>query len=211
MTTVQHFTVNPVAENTYILYDETLEAVIIDPGCYESHEKRWVEQFINSKKLKLTRCLLTHAHFDHIFGCQWVFDTYNLLPEMHKDEQIVWDNANFGTQRFGIPFDLPSFQPLYIEEGQIIKFGNTALNTLFVPGHSPASVCFYSKENDFVIAGDTLFAGAIGRTDLPGGNHDLLLQSIQNQLFTLPPETKVYAGHGGATTIGKELKTNPFF
>ena len=211
MTVVHKFTVNPVSENTYVLYDETGECVIIDPGCYQPHEEAWIAQLINGKKLKPVRCLLTHAHFDHIFGCQWVFDTYNLLPEMHKGEQPVWERGAESCARFGIPFKQPSFQPLYIAENTQITFGNTTLDLLFVPGHSPASLCFYDAKNNFLIAGDTLFAGAVGRTDLPGGNHDLLIASIKSQLFTLPEQTKVYSGHGGETTIGKELKTNPFF
>ncbi len=211
MTTVHAFCVNPVQENTYILYDDSGDCVIIDPGCYETHEQRWIAQFINAKKLNPVRCFLTHAHFDHIFGCQWVYDTYNLLPEMHAGEQPVWERGAESTARFGIPFQLPAFQPLFITENSTITFGGTTLKTLFVPGHSPASLCFYCAESDFVIAGDTLFAGAIGRTDLPGGNHGLLLESIQTQLFSLPDTTKVYAGHGGSTTIGRELRNNPFF
>ena len=211
MTTIHSFCVNPVQENTYILFDETGECAIVDPGCYEAHEQRWLEQFINAKKLRPTRCLLTHAHFDHIFGCEWLFQKYGLLPEMHEGEQPVWDRGETSAARFGISFKQPTIQPLFIVENSEISFGNTVLKTLFVPGHSPASLCFYCSESEFVIAGDTLFAGAVGRTDFPGGNHAQLIEAIQTQLFTLPDATKVYAGHGRATTIGRERTSNPFF
>ena len=211
MANVQHFTLNPVQENTYIVYDSSGECVLIDPGCHAAQEEKWLEQFIRKMHLKPVRCLLTHAHFDHVFGCDWVYETYGLQPEMHAGEQLVWDNVAAAANRWGFNIQQPHVQPLYISENNPISFGQTTLLPLFVPGHSPASLCFYCAKSDFVIAGDTLFDGAIGRTDFPGSSHQLLLNSIKNELFTLPEKTIVYAGHGKPTSIGKEKQTNPFF
>ena len=211
MTVVAEFTFNPFQENTYVLYDDTKECIIIDPGCFTPPEKEELRNFIESAELKPVRLINTHCHLDHIFGNKFVSETYNLPLEIHKGELPVLESAPMVCQNYGIPYPEPSPAPeRFIEEGDIITFGNTSLKTYFTPGHSPASISFYCEASNFLIAGDVLFHGSIGRTDLPGGDFATLINSIKTQLFTLPDEVKVYAGHGPATTIGFEKNNNPF-
>lgn len=211
MTKVAAFTFNPFQENTYILYDETNECVIIDPGCYEANEKVELIQFIQQNNLKPVRLLNTHCHIDHVFGNAFVASSYGLVLEIHEGEQVVLDLVPQVAKMYGIPYPEPSPAPSrYIADDELITFGNTILQTLFTPGHSPASISFYCKEAGFIIAGDVLFQNSIGRYDLPGGNFDVLMQSINNQLLMLDDNTVVYSGHGPSTTIGTEKKFNPF-
>jgi hydroxyacylglutathione hydrolase len=210
-TSVAYAKVNPFEENTYVLFDGSGECVIIDPGCYTQGEQKWLTQFISSRKLTPVRCLLTHAHLDHVFGCAFVHHTYGLLPELHRGELMVYDYAPISAQKYGVPMEALPAPDRFLLPDTTLTFGNSTLQLLFVPGHSPAHLCFYVASDDFVIAGDTLFAGSIGRTDLPGGNHNALITNIKTQLFTLPDKTVVYSGHGGSTTIGREKQYNPFF
>ncbi len=202
---------NPFQENTIIIHDETKECVIIDPGCFHGHEKEALVGLLQQHDLKPVRLLNTHCHIDHVFGNKFVAETYNLGLEIHEGEQIVLDSTAQVSQMYGIPYNEPSPQPSrYIEIGEIIEFGNTKLETRFTPGHSPASISFYCEASGFIIGGDVLFQGSIGRTDLPGGDMQTLLQSIKTQFLSLPDETLVYSGHGAPTTVGAERKTNPF-
>ena len=208
---VASFAFNPFQENTYVLYDETKECIIIDPGCYTSNEQKRLEAFIAKEELKPVRLINTHCHLDHICGNAFVSQKYGLDLEAHEGEQVVLDASIDHGKMYGFVFE-PSPNIMHtIQEGDEIKFGNSTLKTLFTPGHSPASISFYSEQDNFVIAGDVLFFMSIGRTDLPGGNHDLLLQSIREKLFTLPDETIVYNGHGQKTQIAFEKLNNPFF
>lgn len=208
---VASFAFNPFQENTYVLYDETKECIIIDPGCYTSNEQKRLEAFIAKEELKPVRLINTHCHLDHICGNAFVSQKYGLDLEAHEGEQVVLDASVDHGKMYGFVFE-PSPNIMHtIQEGDEIKFGNSTLKTLFTPGHSPASISFYSEQDNFVIAGDVLFFMSIGRTDLPGGNHDLLLQSIREKLFTLPDETIVYNGHGQKTQIAFEKLNNPFF
>ncbi len=211
MTEVTYLVNNPFQENTIIVYDDTKECVIIDPGCFFGHEKEALTGFIAQNGLKPVRLLNTHCHIDHVFGNKFVAETYNLGLEIHQGEQIVLDSTEQVAKMYGIPYQEPSPQPSrYIEAGEIIRFGNTSLETRFTPGHSPASISFYCEAGGFIIGGDVLFQGSIGRTDLPGGDMQTLLQSIRTQFLSLPDETRVFSGHGGPTTVGAERKTNPF-
>lgn len=208
---VASFAFNPFQENTYILYDETKECIIIDPGCYTSNEQKRLEAFIAKEELKPVRLINTHCHLDHICGNAFVGLKYGLDLEAHEGEQVVLDASLDHGKMYGFVFE-PSPNIMHtIQEGDEIKFGHSTLKTLFTPGHSPASISLYCEQDKFVIAGDVLFFMSIGRTDLPGGNHDLLLQSIREKLFTLPDETIVYNGHGQKTQIGFEKRNNPFF
>ncbi len=208
---VASFAFNPFQENTYVLYDETKECIIIDPGCYTANEQKRLEAFIAKEELKPVRLINTHCHLDHICGNAFVSQKYGLDLEAHEGEQVVLDASVDHGKMYGFVFE-PSPNIMHtIQEGDEIKFGNSTLKTLFTPGHSPASISFYSEQDNFVIAGDVLFFMSIGRTDLPGGNHDLLLQSIREKLFTLPDETIVYNGHGQKTQIAFEKLNNPFF
>ena len=211
MTQVHIFEFNPFSENTCIVFDDTGECAIFDPGCYDHEEREQLRQFIEKNGLRPVRLINTHCHLDHVFGNAFVAKTWNLELEIHAGELPVLERFPQVCQMYGVPFSEMSPMPgRFIEAGDLIGFGQTQLKVLFTPGHSPASLSFYCKEEGFVIAGDVLFYESIGRTDLPGGNTELLLQSIRSQLFTLPDETLVYPGHGPATTIRHEKEYNPF-
>lgn len=211
MTQVHIFEFNPFAENTCIVFDDSGECVIFDPGCYDQEEREQLQQFIEKNGLRPVRLINTHCHLDHVFGNAFVAKTWNLELEIHAGELPVLERFPQVCQMYGVPFAEMSPMPgRFIEAGDLVEFGQTQLKVLFTPGHSPASLSFYCKEEGFVVAGDVLFYESIGRTDLPGGNTELLLQSIRSQLFTLPDETLVYPGHGPATTIRHEKEYNPF-
>ena len=207
---IQSFVFNPFQENTFVLFDETRECVIIDPGCSDEAEKIQLKTFIDHQKLKVKLLLNTHCHIDHVLGNQFVKDTYKVNLLIHRTEQSILKAVEVYAPSYG--FHLYHHQPAdaFLEEGDIIKIGNQTFVVLFVPGHSPGHVAFYSEKNQILIGGDVLFYNSIGRTDLPGGNHDLLIASIHTKLFTLPDNVRVYPGHGPETTIGFEKKTNPF-
>jgi len=210
MINVHYFTFGPFQENTYVLWDETKECVIIDPGNNISAEHKKLSDFISEKTLKPVRLILTHAHIDHINGNKYVYDTYNLLPEVHKDDLYFIEKHQATADMYGINIEASPMAKSYITEGDVIKFGNSELQTIHTPGHSPGSISFYSKEDEFIIGGDVLFYGSIGRSDLPMGNHDTLIKSIKEKLIPLGDHMKVYSGHGMPTTIGFERQNNPF-
>ena len=210
MSTVFYFTFNPFQENTFVIYDETKEAIIIDPGCHDSNEKDELVNWIQKQKLNVQMVLNTHCHIDHVFGNKYITEYFKTGLFIHQGEQPILDAYLDMGAMFGISGE-PSPKPSgYLKEGEQIKFGNTRLDILFTPGHSPASISFYAPEDKYLIAGDVLFQGSIGRTDLPGGNYQTLIQSIKTQLLVLPDEVVVYPGHGPATTIGRERISNPF-
>ena len=210
MIQIQSFTFNAFQENTYILYDETKEAVIIDPGCYDTNEQRALVNFIEKEQLKPVKLLNTHAHIDHMLGNNFVAEKYKIGLEMNKlDLEGLRRTTEYG-QLYGFNV-APSPEPVvFLDEGDEIKFGNSILEILFTPGHSPGHITFYNKDQKFAIAGDVLFYGSIGRTDLPGGDYDTLIASIKNKLFPLGDDFKIYSGHGEPTTIGFERLNNPF-
>lgn len=210
MLNLKSFSFGPFQENTYILWDETDEAVIIDPGNTGNSEHQLVRNFLADKNLILKRLLLTHGHIDHIAGNRFVFDTYKLLPEVHENDVELIEKHSAIAIMYGLPCEESPLPEKYLNEGDKIKFGNTELEMIFTPGHSPGSITFYSRENNFIICGDVLFYGSIGRTDLPGGNYETLISAIKEKLFPLGDEIKVYNGHGPATTIGFERENNPF-
>lgn len=210
MLTVKIFTFNPVSENTYIIFNEVKEAIIIDPGCYFDEEKQNIKNFIERNGLQPVQLLNTHCHLDHVFGNKWVYETYGLELFIHPNEEQVLNFAPQSGQMWGSPLENYAGPLHFLENNDIVKLGNNELKVLLAPGHSPGSICFYDASDNFVIGGDVLFKESIGRTDLPGGNHAALLESIRNQLFVLPNEVIVYPGHGESTTIGYEKKHNPF-
>lgn len=207
---ISKFVFSPFQENTYVLYDETKECVIIDPGCYDENERRRLVEFIETRKLTPVRLLNTHCHIDHIFGNKFVSEKYDLKLESHKDEQQVIEYSKIAAQMYGLQLEQSPEISVFWNDGDTITFGNSELDVLFTPGHSPASISFYAKKDNFVIGGDVLFRQSIGRTDLPGGNFETLANSIRNKFYTLPNETKVYSGHGEVTTVGFEKQHNPF-
>jgi hydroxyacylglutathione hydrolase len=212
MMQVQSFTFNPFAENTFVVYDpESLEAAIIDPGCYEPEEQEQLQAFIDEKGLTPTLLLNTHCHIDHVLGNWFVKKTWNLKLHIHQLDDAVLRSVPTYAPMYGFSRYQPTEPDAWLEEGQELTLGKHRLKVLFVPGHAPGHVVFWQPEQKFCINGDCLFNGSIGRTDLPGGDHDTLLTSIREKLFTLPDDTKVYCGHGPATSIGHEKKHNPFF
>ncbi len=210
MITVHPFTFNPFSENSYILSDETGECVIIDPGCYDATEQQELADYVKDNALKPVKLLNTHCHVDHVFGNLFVAETWKLGLTMHQLDVPVLDSFAQVCQMYGLKGG-PQPEPAhFIEEGEQISFGNSVLDIFFTPGHSPGSVCFYSKKDAILIGGDVLFQGSIGRTDLPGGNFETLENSIRTKLYTLPEDVIVYSGHGDPTTIGAEKWSNPF-
>lgn len=210
MLSIQKFTFNPIQENTYILYAENGDCCIIDPGCYFEEERNRLFQFVTSKNLRPILLLNTHCHLDHVFGNKYVSETWHLPLYLHELEKMVLSFAPKSAEMYGLPFDNYNGETSLLIPGNTITIGANELKIIFTPGHSPGSVSFYSEADDFVISGDALFAGSIGRTDLPGGNYEQLEAAIKTQLYTLPDTTKVYPGHGGGTSIGHEKQYNAF-
>ena len=207
---IQAFTFNPFSENTYILYDDTKECIIIDPGCSNEHERQELTDFIKEEELKPVKLLNTHCHIDHVFGNTFVAKKYNLGLEMHEEDLQTLHSLPQVSHLYGLDAEESIEPTVFLNEGDIVKFGSSSLEILFVPGHSPGSICFVSKEDKFIIGGDVLFHGSIGRTDLPGGDHELLLSGIREKLFPLDDDFAVFSGHGPETSIGFEKKNNPF-
>ena len=206
--TIKKFTFNAFQENTYVLHDgET--CVIIDPGCYEQHEKDELISFIKDNKLTPAALLQTHAHIDHVLGCQFILDTFDIDFYMHKEDLTTLAAVQSYAHVYGFPGYVPPNAPnVILEGGETLKFGAIELDVLFTPGHCVGHVVYYNRDQNFVINGDVLFAGSFGRVDLPGGDIEVLKDSIHNTMFKLPEDTIVYCGHGGETTIGAEKRSN---
>lgn len=207
---IQSFVFGYFQENTYIIWDDSKECVIIDPGNTNHYEDKQLFNFIEGHQLKPVRLLLTHGHIDHIAGNDAVFNKYHLLPEVHTEDLFLIQSHQLIAKMYGIPCNPSPLPQKFLNDNEIIQFGNSTLQCIHTPGHSPGSISFYSKENNFIISGDVLFYESIGRTDLPKGNFDVLSKSIQKKLYTLPENTIVYSGHGPSTTIAHEKKYNPF-
>jgi len=202
---------NPIDVNTYILADDSGNGAIIDCGCYDVREIAELENFLKEKHINPVLLLNTHCHLDHLFGNNFVLEKYGLKTYSGELDEVNRRNAVQHAQLFGLMMKEPPEPQGFLSDNQVVIFGTEKLVALHVPGHSPGSFAFYSKESQCVFTGDALFAGSIGRTDLQGGNYETLITSINDKLFTLPPSTKVYSGHGAETSIEKEMKTNPFF
>lgn len=206
---VAHFTFNPFQENTYLVYADNGDAVIIDPGCYEKHEEQALDAFISTNNLTVLAVLNTHAHIDHVLGNAHVIDTYKVDYYLHPLDNPTLNAVPNYAHVYGFPNYKTSPQPTKeLKHGETLTFGAISFDVFFTPGHAPGHVVFYNKENNFVINGDVLFQGSFGRVDLPGGDLETLKTSIFETMFQLPKETVVYCGHGPATTIGKEKQTN---
>jgi hydroxyacylglutathione hydrolase len=207
---IKTFVFNPFSENTYLVWNEPEEAIIIDPGMSSPEEEVEFNAHLQDNKLRIKHCILTHAHIDHILGCDWIFKQFGLKPIMHPEEQIVYKSGKQVALMYGVgAIELPEYFLFGVDDEEL-SFGSVRFKMYFTPGHSPGSLSFYSEEDKVLFSGDVLFEGSIGRTDLPGGDFDTLINSIKTQLLPLPNETKVYSGHGGMTTIGQEKLTNPF-
>ena len=202
--------VNQLGENSYILSDESGECIFVDPGFYFEEERDEVRAYIAENKLTPVKIANTHCHFDHVMGVEFLRKEYNIPFYAHKEDAFLVDRANAQAQMFGM--EMEPVQPIdhFFNEGEKVSFGQSELEIIHIPGHAPGHVVFYSKPDNFVVVGDVLFYGSIGRTDLPGGDYDTLISGIKNKLFKLPGDTKVYSGHGPETTLGFEKNTNPF-
>lgn len=210
MIQIKQFIFNAFQVNTYILFDETKECVIIDAASSDETEEAQLSNFIDQMGLKPVQLLCTHTHIDHILGNAYVAERYNLKLSAHKDGAMYLTDAPAYAANFGITLNEVLQPEVLINENDLIHFGNSVLKVLHTPGHAKGSLCFYSEAENFVVSGDVLFYQSIGRTDLPGGDYDVLKNSIWGKLFVLPDDTIVYPGHGPETTIGSEKVTNPF-
>ncbi|MDB3870525.1 MBL fold metallo-hydrolase [bacterium] len=208
---IKSFTFNPFQENTYVVYDDTKECIIIDPGCYTDIERAELRRFITSEGLKPVKLINTHCHIDHVLGNKFVSELWDLELYMNKEDLPLLENAGNIGKMYGMEdYEGSPYPKHFLAQNDTLTFGDSSFKILFTPGHAPGHICLYSKENNLVIAGDVLFQGSIGRTDLPGGDHSTLINSIITQLFPLPNETQVFCGHGPATNLGYEKEHNIF-
>ncbi len=210
MISVESFVFSPFSENTYILFDESKEAVIIDPGCLQQSEKLTLKKYVSDNNLTVKALLQTHTHLDHVFGSAYVKREFKVEMYMHKSDIPVLADVEIRCKTWGIPGYEPVTADKFLEEGDVFKFGNSELKVLFVPGHSPGHIAFVSDIDKFIIGGDCLFYRSIGRTDFPLCSHDELINSIKTKFFTLPDDYIVYSGHNQPTSIGDEKNNNPF-
>ncbi len=207
---LKKFVFNPFQENTYLIWDDDKNCAIIDPGCADEYERNELVEFIEKEGLKPVKLLNTHCHVDHVLGNKFLAEKYNLGLEMHKLDLPVLNAVPSYGASYGFNTG-PMVEPsVFLEDGETINLGSIELKILFVPGHSPGSICFYHEASKQVISGDALFYGSIGRTDLPGGNHEQLIIAIKSELLTLPEDVQVHSGHGPSTNIGFEKANNPF-
>lgn len=210
MIQVKQLVLNPFQENTYILHDQTGEAVIIDPGCYSQSDVNEVKRYVDSTHLKVKYLILTHGHIDHILGIDSLRDIYKVKCLVQEDDLPLIETSPKHGVMFGISFEIAPKIDDFFNDGDKISFGNTIIEVIHTPGHSIGGVCFFIREEKILFSGDTLFNGSIGRTDLIGGNYETLIKSIIKRIFPLGDEVIVYPGHGDSTTIGNERKNNPF-
>jgi glyoxylase-like metal-dependent hydrolase (beta-lactamase superfamily II) len=210
MMTIRTFVFNPFQENTIVAFDETREAVVIDPGCYEPEERKELDDFISTQKLTVKYLFNTHCHIDHVLGNDHVKEKYNVKLLIHAYDEPVLRAVKAYAPSYGFSGYREALPDQFLKEGDTVQFGNIVLQVLFLPGHSPGHIGFYSREQKIILSGDVLFEGSIGRTDLPGGDFNTLIDSIHRRLFTLPDDVVVYPGHGRTTTLGEEKISNPF-
>ncbi|MBK69369.1 MAG: MBL fold hydrolase [Legionellales bacterium] len=210
MLKIKSFTFNPYQENTYLIFDDSKEAVIIDPGNYEAYENESISKFIDENKLQLKKIILTHCHLDHCLGNKYLNQKYGAELLIPFDERDLYKNVENIATLFGFANYSHLDENKYLKEKDKIEFGNIKLDVLFLPGHSPGHLAFYCKKENICFSGDVLFYNSIGRTDLPGGDHNTLINSIKNKLFLLNPDTIIYSGHGQKTILKNEMKNNPF-
>lgn len=207
---IKTFVFNPFYENTIVLSSDRGNCFIFDPGCYEDFEKNELIEYIEMEGLNVKAVINTHCHIDHVLGNDSLKKKYQVPLMIPKNEVEVFDAVPAYAPQWGITGYVHAKVDEYLEEGEDLELDEIKLKLIEVPGHSPGHIMFYCEEEKVVIGGDVLFRESIGRTDLPGGNHDELLTNIQEKVYSLPEEVTVYPGHGPATTIGHEKKHNPF-
>ncbi|QKG53581.1 MBL fold metallo-hydrolase [Hymenobacter sp. BRD67] len=212
MLRIVSFTFNAFSENTYLLIDEASRATaIVDPGAYSADEQRTLHHYLESEKLVVQYLLNTHAHIDHVLGNAFVLQHYPNIPFLLHSLDLPTLRA---VPTYAGPYGFAAYEPAEptgeLTAGQVIELGESRLEVRFAPGHAPGHVVLYDAAGGQLVGGDVLFKGSVGRTDLPGGDHATLLASIRKELLSLPDATVVYPGHGPATTIGEERRSNPF-
>lgn len=210
MIEIQEFVFNPFQENTFILFDETKECIIIDPGCSTNQEGETIKSFLKDRELDLVKMVFTHGHLDHVCGAAFIHDEFGLFPQCHSLDQDLLEQVVAQGRSYGFELQAPPTPGKFLDEGDHIGFGNSSLKVLHTPGHSRGHIVLHNEAQKFLITGDVLFYGSIGRTDLHGGDYDTLIRSIQNKILPLADETKVYSGHGPSTTVGIEKLSNPY-
>ncbi len=210
MIKIERLVFNAFQENTYIVSDETGECLIIDPGCQEQYEEEQLSKHLVSNNLKLVGQIFTHCHIDHILGNGYIFEKYGLKPIMHKESLPFFLASSDQGRMFDVEVCELIEPEVFIADGDFVRFGNSSLEVLYTPGHVDGHVCFVNNDARMVIVGDVLFRDSIGRTDLPTGDFDLLASSIRSKLYTLGTDYVVYPGHGPETSIGHEMRNNPF-
>ncbi|HRG80030.1 MAG TPA: MBL fold metallo-hydrolase [Cyclobacteriaceae bacterium] len=210
MIQIQTFAFNPFSENTYVVFDQTGEGVIIDPGCYETEEKTTLAKFIEDEGIKIKYLLNTHCHIDHVLGNDFVKEKYKVPFLIHPKEEPVLKSVKAYAPSYGFAQYHEALPDQFINEGDKVLFGNIVFQVVFLPGHAPGHIGFYDSDSKSLFSGDVLFQQSIGRTDLPGGDHNTLIKSIHQKIFTLPDDVVVYPGHGDTTTVGEEKVSNPF-
>ena len=208
---IKCFTFNTFQENTYVVYDKTKECIIIDPGCYSANEEILLQKFITSEGLNPVKLINTHCHIDHVLGNEFVSKQWKIELYMHKQELPILDSAKEIGKMYGFKnYKHPQCSIHFLKHNDLISFGDSILKILFTPGHSPGHICLYSKSNDILIAGDLIFRKSIGRTDLPGGEFNILIDSIASEIVPLKNSTKIYSGHGPSSNLDFEKNYNPF-
>jgi len=208
---IKSFTFNPFQENTFVISDNTKECIIIDPGCYEEFEKEELEGYIIEYNLNPVLLINTHCHIDHILGNQFIAERWGLELHMNENDLNLLNSSDEIASLYGFRNYQKSPSPSkFLKDKDNIYFGESQLEVLFTPGHSPGHISLFSKKENFVVSGDVIFQNSIGRTDLPGGNFEVLIESIQNKLLIMDETTNIYCGHGPKTTIGYEKLNNPF-
>jgi len=207
---IQAFVFNFASENTYVLFNENKNAWLIDPGNGTEQETKALQNFIAENELTIVKIILTHAHIDHVLGLQWAFDTYKAPVTMHKDDKEVLDMFQISGMRFGMELNHINVDIEYINDGDELDFDGEKFKIYHVPGHSPGSVVYHNENQKFIISGDVLFEGSIGRTDLYKRNYEQLIEGIKTKLLILNEDTQVFSGHGNPTKIGFEKQYNPF-
>ncbi len=211
MLSIKKFVCNMIQENCYVVSDETNECIIIDCGAFYEEERRAVVNYIQENNFAPKHLLCTHGHIDHNFGNNTIYESFGLKPEVEGGDEKLMDMLTEQAQMIaGVKLDY-KMPPVgrYLRESDCISFGNHTFTLLHTPGHTPGGVFYYCKEEKVAFSGDTLFRGSIGRTDLPGGNSFLIIQCLR-MIAQLPDDTIVLPGHGEQTTIGYELRTNPY-
>ncbi|MBR6593194.1 MAG: MBL fold metallo-hydrolase [Prevotella sp.] len=212
MLNIKTFVFNPFQENTYVVSDDRNEAVIIDCGAFFNEERKELTDYIDKNNLKVVHLLSTHGHIDHNFGNNTIADYYNVRPEVHKADAGLMRRLSeqaLAFCNFHLEYDMPEVSD-YLNDGDIIRFGNHEIKVIHTPGHSPGSTVLYIADEDVAFSGDTLFMMSIGRTDLEGGSFSDIQKSLLRMIKELPDNTKVFPGHGPQTSIAKEKLHNPY-